>query len=88
MLLSLDYDRTYTEDPALWGRFILMALDAGHEIICITMRSVEFTWPGEPKIPVYCTKGQAKVAWAKEAKLLVDIWIDDQPSKLLFGASG
>lgn len=81
MLLALDYDGTYTKDPALWNRFIIDAIKCGHKVICFTMR-----YEKEPLPPMLCeviyTSRKAKKAFSEEAGYLVDIWIDDRPAWL------
>jgi len=81
-VISLDYDRTYTADPELWDAFIALAQSRGHTLICITMRTNPFAF----SIPVYCTAGIAKVPWAEQHGIKVDIWIDDQPWRLIENA--
>jgi hypothetical protein len=81
MLISLDYDRTYTKDKELWNRFIEDATKCGHEVICLTMR-----YPTEPIKDIPCeiiyTSRKAKLKWAESNGIAVDIWIDDKPSWL------
>jgi hypothetical protein len=38
MLISLDYDNTYTLDPKFWDMFVKNAISSGHRVICCTMR--------------------------------------------------
>jgi len=38
MLIVIDFDGTYTNDPALWDAFIKMAKENYHEVFCATMR--------------------------------------------------
>lgn len=38
MIIAIDFDETYTEDPELWNSFIEDALARDHEIICVTAR--------------------------------------------------
>ena len=82
MLIALDYDGTYTEDPDLWDRFIQSAKERGHRIICVTMR-----YPGEPVgtigIEVIYTSRRAKKPHLEAAGVSVDIWIDDNPHWIL-----
>lgn len=81
MRIALDYDGTYTADPALWYTLILAARQCGHEVVCITMRYP--TEPIEVPVPVIYTSRQAKVAFMEERGEKVDIWIDDSPHWLL-----
>ena len=38
MLIALDYDKTYTADPALWDNFVDLAQSRGHTVKIVTMR--------------------------------------------------
>ena len=77
MLIALDYDGTYTKDPALWNQFIIDAVAAGHRIVTVTMRGprAALTVPME----VFYTGGTPKADYVKAQGLKVDIWIDDDP---------
>ena len=74
MLLALDYDKTYTADPAMWDGFIQLAQDHGHEVKIVTMRH-----PHEPvaglQIEIVYTGRKAKAS-----AVSADIWIDDSPA--------
>ena len=74
MLLALDYDNTYTADPAMWDDFIQLAQDHGHEVKIVTMRH-----PHEPvaglQIEIVYTGRKAKAS-----AVSADIWIDDSPA--------
>jgi hypothetical protein len=74
MLLALDYDNTYTQDPVLWDGFILAARSRGHAVKIVTMR-----YPSEPvEVPgvdVVYTSRQAKKHF-----MAADVWIDDTPA--------
>lgn len=81
MIIALDYDKTYTADPALWELFIKNAINNGHQVICITMRYPEeaiILWP----MPIHYTSRKAKKRWADANGIKVDIWIDDNPGWL------
>lgn len=92
MLICLDYDGTYTQDPVLWDVFIASAKTAGHRVICATMR-YEDTEGGEVKVAlehlvekIYFTNRLAKVAWLNHRGIKPDVWIDDSPHWLLNNA--
>jgi hypothetical protein len=94
MVICIDYDGTYTQDPSLWDEFINSAKAAGHRVICATMR-YEDTEGNEVKSSlahlvekIYFTNRLAKVAWLKERGVKPDVWIDDSPFWLLNNASG
>jgi len=82
MIIALDYDGTYTEDPAFWNKFIDLA--ENHRVICVTER-----WGNEKDAGilalqkrvgcVYFTQGQAKQEYMDEVGIRVDVWIDDAP---------
>lgn len=38
MIIAIDFDKTYTEDPELWNTFINKAKVNGHRVICVTAR--------------------------------------------------
>lgn len=82
MIIALDYDRTYTADKELWDLFIKAAVEKGHKVICLTMRS----YPDEkieiPFVDVTYTDRKAKKRYADENGIHVDIWIDDRPAWL------
>lgn len=83
MIISIDYDNTYTADPALWNNFIQTALDIGHTVICITARpevmgQVVLDSVGK-LVPVIFAGGEWKREMAVKNGYKVDVWIDDMP---------
>jgi hypothetical protein len=83
MLIVIDYDLTYTQDPQLWDEFIDMALLRNHNIICVTMRYPEegsdvINTVGK-KCKVIFTGRKAKMNFLHELNIKPDIWIDDNP---------
>lgn len=89
MIISMDYDDTFTRDPAMWRRFIADAHAQGHQVLCVTMRHEHERPPlgGEPDIPcrVYCTGRAQKRAFMYGQGVHVNVWIDDMPEAI--GAS-
>lgn len=85
MIVSIDYDLTYTVDPAAWRSAIEVLQSAGHEVICVTGRR-----PDEPVCvqlqavvaDVIYTGGRPKAQAAKSAGWWPDIWIDDTPESV------
>lgn len=77
MLIALDYDGTYSEDPVLWETFIRHAIQREHEVICVTMRFA--TEPINLPIPIYYSGRKAKKFFLSQLSIYPDIWIDDQP---------
>lgn len=73
MLIALDYDKTYTADPALWDDFIQSAQDRGHVVKIVTMRRPDEAII-ECLVDVVYTSRKAKATIVN-----ADIWIDDNP---------
>lgn len=91
MNLALDYDNTYSIDPAFWDAFILSAKRAGHDIRIVTARDDRFdrTSPlveAEAIIDVIYTRGTGK-RWFVEHFVPdfhpVSVWIDDKAESIL-----
>jgi hypothetical protein len=74
MLIALDYDKTYTADPALWDDFVRLAQTRGHEVKIVTMRRPDEAI-NDVLVDVVYTSRKAKASVVK-----ADIWIDDSPS--------
>ena len=83
MLIALDFDGTYTADPTLWNGFVRSAQEAGHEVVCATMRHEHEgaeVIKSLPSVQVVFTGRQAKRAFLAEQGLFPAIWIDDNPA--------
>ena len=85
MILALDYDDTYTQDPQLWQVFIEQAQKRGHQVMCVTWRN-----PQEPVdlvlaslVPVYYTSLKAKRQYMEQLEISIHVWIDDNPYAIL-----
>lgn len=83
MIISVDYDNTYTADPAMWDEAIKLFLSVGHTVICCTARpeimgQVVLDSIGK-LVPIVFAGGE----WKREACLKrgykVNVWIDDMP---------
>lgn len=87
MIIALDYDGTYTKDPALWDQFIHAALVAGHKVVCVTARrdTEENRKDVKMPIPVYFTSLSAKLWYMEKRGVKVDVWIDDEPDVVMHG---
>ena len=86
--IALDFDGTYTADPALWQGFARDALWQGHRVVVVSCR----TESSENRrtirqrlgalgtsVPIMLTSHRPKRMCAQLAGYDVDIWIDDQP---------
>lgn len=88
MLISIDYDDTFTADPDFWREFIERAKAHGHAVVCVTAR---WDGPGNraelaaamPGIPVVFSDQRCKRDASEEAGHLVDVWIDDLPEAIV-----
>lgn len=83
MLISIDYDGTFTADPDLWRRFIADAERQGHRVICVTGRKAAPDYSREPRLPESVPVVLAGDDWkrhaAAKAGYAVTVWIDDMP---------
>lgn len=79
MLISLDYDKTYTCDPQFWDLFVISALTHGHEIVCVTMRHDNDAERIEMPCPVVYTGRRAKRGFMEARGQIPDVWVDDSP---------
>ena len=79
MKFGLDYDGTFTEDRALWTRWVKDALDKGHEVKFVTYR-----YPHEwADIDHDAQKLGIEIIYTsrkqKSTVYKADVWIDNQP---------
>lgn len=84
--IALDYDGTFSADPAFWVDFIENARKAGHEVRIVTFRSEEHDWCDHfdelsswMGVTIHCTDGKAKKYFCSTIGWIPDIWIDDKP---------
>lgn len=92
MLIALDYDGTYTEDPEMWNDWIRSARARGHKVIACTMRYEESEGAEVKEAligrvnEIYFTSRRAKADYLLELGLVPKIWIDDNPMWIYQGA--
>lgn len=81
MLISLDYDDTFTRDPDFWCQVVALGRLRGHEFVCVTARSSPPESGKEPHIPmpVVCAGNEWKHVAAVRKGFIVNVWIDDMP---------
>lgn len=89
MKIALDYDLTYSADPAFWRSFVLRANLAGHEVRIVTARDDRYDRTAplaevEGFLPVIYCRGIAKKWYVTHfvPDFAVDIWIDDKPESI------
>jgi hypothetical protein len=90
LTISIDFDRTFAADPALWGEFAAEAVGEGNKVVMVSRRE------DTPENQAYVAKSlgkwatsfsrvllvgtdKLKDAAAKDAGIKVDIWVDDAP---------
>lgn len=88
LVISLDYDRTFTAAPGLWRSFIVDATGRGNRVVCISRRDDTEANREEMRLAfgdldvaqtILCGTGTQKRDAAAAAGLEVDVWIDDYP---------
>lgn len=85
MIISLDYDDTYTRDPEAWNQFIKLFRSRGHKVYVVTMRYE----PHEGDIVkrelahladgIFFTGRLLKEKFMLDRGIMIQVWIDDQP---------
>jgi len=88
MTISVDFDRTFSADPRLWGEFARKAVADGNRVVMISRR------PEADREEVISSLGDYAEAFsdvllvgsdtlkddaAQEAGIAVDVWVDDSP---------
>jgi len=88
LTISIDYDRTFSADPTLWGQFAKSAAASGNTVVMVsrrpeTDRQVVAEALGEyaPAFSQVLLVGpeRLKEQAAQEAGITVDVWVDDSP---------
>jgi hypothetical protein len=79
--ISLDFDKTYSEDPKFWDAVVRLAEAHGHEVVCLTMRRPDEAI--EMPCEIIYTARRAKAIFARENDIKINVWIDDSPHWLL-----
>ncbi|NDB57427.1 hypothetical protein EB001_03170 [bacterium] len=92
MNIGLDFDHTYTRDPAMWDMLIPQIQARGHTVYCVTGRThgeshnVLVTLGkivGEDHC--YFTSKQSKDNYMLANSIKIDVWIDDNPILITSG---
>lgn len=80
MKIALDYDGTYTLNPAFWDEVIEMSRHFGVSMVCVTMRAP--TEPVTMPCEVIYTSMERKGHFMYALKRMPDVWIDDRPDRV------
>lgn len=83
MLIALDYDETYTNDPVLWLTFIESLRSRNHDVVVVTMRFESEGHDMDPRLKQLChvifTGRRAKHPFCAQLGVYPSVWIDDCP---------
>jgi len=88
MTIAIDFDDTFTKDPALWRGFVIMCRNRGHNPIMVTMRyptqhgGMEDAIELFEAVNVYFTGHHLKKPFMERLNIHVDVWIDDMPETI------
>lgn len=86
MVVAFDFDGTWTRDPVFWRAVVALLLASGHACVMVTGRSDADRWGAEVRreignlMPIVFAAGGWKDAAARRAGLIVDVWVDNEPS--------
>ena len=94
MIISIDFDQTFSADPKMWGEFARQATLAGNIVVMITRRQ---DTPDNQKeiadtLGVYAAafshvmligSDTLKAHAAAAAGISVDVWVDDSPQTVM-----
>jgi len=91
MIVSLDYDDTYTRDPELWNQVVTLMKSRGHTVYVVSARydrQMDEVYNSVGSIigrgNCYSTNMQQKREYmAKEYGIFIDVWIDDMPEMIV-----
>lgn len=91
MILAIDFDETYTRDPALWDLFLSAAMARGHRVLCVSARHERQMGEVRDTIgrligPEACFgtgRAPKRRFMAEVADTHVDVWIDDAPESVV-----
>ena len=92
LVISLDYDRTFTAAPGLWRSFVNMATAAGNKVVCISRREATDENREELRLAfadlevgdlILCGADTQKRDAAAKAGIAVDVWVDDYPEGIV-----
>lgn len=91
MVIAIDYDDTFTQDPAFWRRFCMMAMGSGHHVILVTNRQGTRQDARElqrlrgcVREIIFAQEGPKRYA-ARVRGYDPHVWIDDNPSTVDYG---
>lgn len=85
MNIGLDYDHTFTADPALWDFFTALCHHRGHRVFIVTARHkhevLELEVPRGVQV-IFTGRKMKERHCADHHALKIDVWIDDMPGMI------
>lgn len=90
LIISIDFDDTYTKDPEFWDEVCKLAMTRNHKVYCVSARPEEHM----PKVreslgliigedACFGTGLKPKRKWMKRKNIEIDVWIDDTPDAIV-----
>ena len=79
LIVSIDYDDTYTSCPKSWQKVVDTLKDGGFMVFCVTARGPDEPIEHDIGVEVIYCSGEEKALAASKQGVGVDIWIDDMP---------
>lgn len=89
MIISIDFDDTFTADPKMWANAIQLMQDCGHTVICVSARRntmdhrIELEGALPEGVKVLLSYDEPKRDFALRQGYAVDVWIDDFPDAIV-----
>lgn len=86
MIIALDYDGCFTNDPGGWREFAYFMRKRGHTVYGVTMRfeqekpCVDYLAACDK---VFYTGRKQKRQFMEDLGILVNVWIDDMPEAIV-----
>lgn len=88
-VIGVDFDETISDNEPGWLRVLELFEKIGYHVVIVTWRKPN-EWPEDLQMfvdkgfKVYYTSRQAKQKYMNAQGIKVSIWIDDNPSAILF----
>lgn len=89
MTIAFDFDGCWTADPNAWAQIAAFLEVCGHTVVMVTNRPPQdAALLAGVGMPIVFAAGRPKRAMASESGYTVDVWIDDNPILVDYGAEG
>jgi hypothetical protein len=88
-VIGVDFDETISDNPEGWLQILLLMERIGYHVVIVTWRKPT-EWPTDldflvdKGFKIYYTSRQSKQKFMNAQGIKVSIWIDDNPSAILF----